>query len=146
MFQVSRYRPCDLQIGREITHLLPAMQNKYRPRTSGAPTPLSAVRNPDTVKYVLAVSLFVVPQGLFPVEHGGNTTRPCGTSVDGFAVKLSNGRWNRPYPAIPNRKAVLGWLPPAGGNSRPLNPPEGDYKREEYPAAGVKSANVCGFG
>lgn len=66
MPQVSRYRPCDLQIGREIAHLLPAMQNKYRPWTSITSPPLSATRNPDTVKYVLAVSLFVVPQGLLP--------------------------------------------------------------------------------
>lgn len=39
-----------------------------------------------------------------------NTKIPCGTLVEGFALKLLSGVWNTPDPAIPKRICVFGMV------------------------------------
>lgn len=67
---------------------------------------------------------------VFQVEH----KKVCGTHVEGFALKLLNGVWNTPYPAIPKRICVFGWFPPPAERKR--HACRGAYKREKNHSSG----------
>jgi len=64
--------------------------------------------------FILQHFLPLVNRIVFNVEHNSR----CGTSVEGFALKLLNGVWNTPYPAFPNCFAILDRFPPPTGRKR----------------------------
>ncbi|WP_352416552.1 hypothetical protein [Oscillibacter ruminantium] len=86
--------------------------------------------------FILQHFLPLVNRIVFNVEHNSR----CGTSVEGFALKLLNGVWNTPYPAIPKRIRVFGLVSASCGAETARSPWSLQERKNHGAAAATCSA------